>query len=52
MASELMLIKNVKLRLRAVKGKNYIISRSMEVTQKAKSISRYVYSFQVEVTYI
>ena len=41
MASESKVIGNVKLRLRAVNGKSYMISRSMEVTQKAKSISRY-----------
>ena len=40
MASESKVIGNVKLRLRAVNGKSYMISRSMEVTQKAKSISR------------
>ena len=40
MASESKVIGNVKLRLRAVNGKSYMISRSMEVTQKAKTISK------------
>ena len=40
MASESKVIRNLKLRLRTVNGKNYMISRSMQVTQKAKSISR------------
>ena len=40
MASESKVIGNVKLRLRAVNGKSYMISRSLEVTQKVKTISK------------
>ena len=41
MASESRVIGNVKLQLGAVNGKSYMISRSMEVTQKAKTISKF-----------
>ena len=40
MASEARVIGNVKLRFKAVNGKSYLISRSMEATQKVKTLSK------------
>ena len=40
MASEARVVGNVKLRFRAVNGKSYLISRSMEATQKTKTLSK------------